>query len=307
MKNEDFLDILGNIDDSIIDECTADFVPSKKHRYQKQLLTFAAVFLMTVCAVFITKISPDGFLTGFFGEEHSLSENYTHESTAYPEETTIEQSTESFVTEEQSFSETVTDTEATEHFIPEATTAEITLPPEKTTEEQLSTESTSPFFVEVSYDSFVFAETDGLPDDSSDSKRVTWKELLRIYGRIILPSVIGEYFPGFQAILGDPDFSVSDSINTEEENFFSFILPDSSTLNIYVSNHGLSLRQVEEENMAFASEIEGVSALLLKGCDAENEMIFSAYFQKNGVYFRITQQGTDLSEKDFVNIIESLI
>ncbi len=305
MRNEDFLEMLGNIDDCTIDECTAVPVTVKKHRYIKNILAFAAVFLLTVCAVSIGRLLPEGLLTG---EEHSLSEGYTQESTSYTENTTYEsQITEPFVTEEISSSEAVTDSETTAPFVPESTTAEITLPPEETTEEQPSTENNESVFVEVPYSSLIFSETDGKPYDDYERKKVTWAELLRIYGTVIIPSAIGELLPELQSIFNDTHLVTSDGKNTWTENFFSFGLPDGSELFIRVSNHSLELRPAEEENMALASEIEGTSVLLLKGYDNGNEMVFNAYFKSKGVYFRITQLGKNLSEEKFVNIIKSLI
>lgn len=298
MKNEDFLEMLGNIDDSIIDECTSATVVTKKPRFVKYITTLAAVFLLTVCAVLMTEISPEGFLTGFDGEEHSVTKIFGQESTAMTDEPTSEiQNTEPSLTEEPSSAETVPDIETTVPFISEVTTiAETSLPSEETTKNQLPQENDEPYFVEVPYGSLLFGETDGLPDNSSDRKRVSLQELLRLYGTVII-----------QSVFGAPDFSISDGINTSGENSFRFILSEGSTLDINVSNHSMKLSQSEKENMSFASEIEGVSVLLLKGYEADNKMIFSAYFQKNGVYFRIIQQGTDLSEEGFVDIIKSLI
>lgn len=315
MKNEDFLEMLGNIDDSIIDECTSVVLTVKKHRHIKALLALAAVFVFTVCAVLITKIAPEGFLTGFVNEDYTVSEFHEEESSVFSVEPTSEiQNVESSVSEEHSLTvepssvELITDIETTVPFISDITTMpEISLAPEETTENQLPAENDMPYFVEVTYGSLPFAGTDGLPDDYPDRKRVTWQELLRIYGTVIIPSVIGEYFPGFQSIFNDTHLVLSDGRNTWSENLFRFTLPDSSTLNIYVSKNSPELSQAEEENMAFASEIEGVSVLLLKGYESDNKMIFSAYFLKNGIHFRITQQGASLSEEHFVSIIKSLI
>lgn len=315
MKNEDFLDLLGNIDDSIIDECVSASVVVKKPRYVKYITTLAAVFLLTVCAVLISRIVPEGLLTGFVGEDYTASEINESESTELTEENTSELHSEEifvteepYLTEEASSSEAVTDIEATEPPVFEnTTTADTTMPSEETTGVYISSQTSGPYFVEVPYENLLFAGTDGMPDGYSESKRVSWQELLRIYGMIIIPSVIGEFFPEYKSIINDSHLVHSDGINTLAENLFSFTLTDGSTLNIEVANHSLTLSQAEEENMDFASEIEGVSVLLLKGYDSGNEMILSAYFEKNGVYFRITQQGADLSEEDFVNIIKSLI
>lgn len=297
MRNEDFLEMLGNIDDCTIDECTAVPVTVKKHRYIKNILAFAAVFLLTVCAVSIGRLLPEGLLTG---EEHSLSEGYTQESTSYTENTTYEsQITEPFVTEEISSSEAVTDSETTAPFVPESTTAEITLPPEETTEEQPSTENNESVFVEVPYSSLIFSETDGFPDDYSGKKKVTWMELLYIYGTVIIPSAIGELFSDS----GDNHIVSTDG----EKNSFRFTLTDDSVLTVNVSKPPIPLRPVEEENMDSVTEIEGTSVLLLKGYDDGDETAFTAYFKNKGVYFRITQLGKNLSEEKFVKIIKSLI
>ncbi len=315
MKNEDFLDLLGNIDDSIIDECTAPSVVTKKPRFVKYIITLAAVFLFTVCAVLISRIVPQGLLTGFVDEEHSVSENSETESTDFTEDGTSELhieepsvTEEPSLTEEASSSEAATDIETTEPPVTESTTEPgTTEPSEETTVTDIPSGTNEPYFVEVPYGSLLFAGTDGLPDDYPERKRVTWKELLRLYGTVIIPSVIGEFFPEYQSIINDTHLVLSDGKNTWAENSFSFTLPDGSMLNLKVSNHKLTLHQTEEENMDYTSEIEGISVLLLKGYEAESEMIFSAYFQKNGVYFRIIQQGTDLSEEGFVDIIRSLL
>ncbi len=315
MKNEDFLEMLGNIDDSIIDECTSVVLTVKKHRHIKELLSLAAVFVFTVCAVLITRIAPEGFFAGFVNEDYTVSESHEDESSVFPMEPTSEiQSVEASVSEEHfstvepSSVERVTDIETTVPFISDTTTMpEISLFPEETTQGQLPTENDMPYFVEVTYGSLLLEGTDGLPDDYSDGRRVTWQELFRIYRTVILPSVISEYFSDIQSIFNDADLVISDGMNTCTENSFRFTLPDSSTLNIYVSKNSPELSKAEEENMGLASEIEGVSVLLLKGYDSDNGMIFSAYFVKNGVYFRITQQGASLNEERFVSIIKSII
>lgn len=301
MRNEDFLELLGNIDDSIIDECISAPVVIKKPRYVKYIVTLAAVFLLTVCAVLISRIVPEGLLTGFVGEDCTTSENNETESSEFVEESSSElHSEETSVTEEPSFtkepssSEAVTDIETTVSPVPESTTMSGTTEPS-----DIPSHANGPYFVEVPYGNLLFAGTDGTSDDYPDSKRVSLRELLRIYGKVIIPSVIGEFFPEYQSIINDT--------NAWAENLFSFTFSDGSTLNVKVANQSLSLSQTEKENMDYTSEIEGVSVLLLKGYDSGNEMIFSAYFEKNGVHFRITQQGTDLSEEDFVNIIKSLI
>lgn len=305
MKNEDFLEMLGNIDDSIIDECTATPVSLKKHRYVKNILALAAVFLLTVCTVLTGRLLPEDIL---WGEEYSLSESCTQESTDLPEETSCELlNTEPFVTEAPSSSEAVTDIETTVPIIPENTTEEITLPPEATTEEQASTENKESLFVEVPYDSLIFAETDGIPDDGFERKKVTWTELLKIYGTVIIPSAIGELLPELQSIFGDKHLVTSDGKNTWAKNSFSFSLPDESVLTVSVSNRSIQLRPVEEENMEFTTEIKGSSVLLLKAYGNGDETAFTAYFKNKGVYYRITQQGKNLSEEKFVDIIKSLL
>ena len=301
MKNEDFLEMLGNIDDSIIDECISSPVALKKHRYMKYVITLAAVFLLTICAVLISRLVPPELPTGFTGEEHTVSENYTQESTVFFEETTGElQYTEPFMTEEPTSVDTVTEAETTVPFIPEATTAENTMPPEETTEEQPSTESKKAFFVEVPYESLASSVTDA----SLDEKFVSLTELLRFCRAVIMPSVIGEMFPGLDSIFNS---SALDGINTEENNSFRFILPDGSRLFIEASVNALPLTQTERENMEKACEIDGTSVMLLKGKNSENEMIFSGYFEKNGMYFRISGQGKNLSEEKFIDIIKSLL
>ncbi|MBR3767604.1 MAG: hypothetical protein IKL10_05125 [Clostridia bacterium] len=307
MRNEDFLEMLGNIDDSIIDECILAPVVKKKPRYVKYITTLAAVFLLTVCAVLISRIAPEGLLTVFVGEDYTASENSETEITDFFEESTSELHSEEpavteepSLTEEPSFSEVVTDIETTVPPVPENTTmSDITMSSEETTVTDILSDTNGPYFVEVPYGNLLFAGTDGIPNDYPESKRVSLPELLRIYGMIIIPSVIGEFFPEYQSVINDT--------NEWNENLFRFTLSDGSTLNVAVSNHGLSLTQAEEENMDYTSEIEGVSVLLLKGYESENEMIFSAYFEKNGVHFRITQQGASLSEEYFVNIIKSVI
>ncbi len=315
MRNEDFLELLGNIDDSIIDECTSAPVVIKKHRYVKYIRSLAAVFLLAVCAVLISRIVPEGLLTGFVGEDYTASENNETEITDFSEDGTSELHSEEpsvteepSLTEELSSSETATDIETTVPPVTENTTASgTTEPSEETTVTDIPSQATDPYFVEVPYGNLLFAGTDGLPDDYPDRKRVSWQELLRIYGMIIIPSVIGEFFPEYQSIINDTHLIMTDGVNAWAENSFRFTLPDGSLLNLEVANHKLTLRQTEEENIDYASEIEGVSVLLLKGYESENEMIFTAYFQKNGVYFRITQQGKNLSEEKFVDIIKSLL
>lgn len=314
MKNEDFLEMLGNIDDSIIDECAPVPVAAERPRIIKYVVSLAAVFLFTVCAILISRIVPDGLLTGFIGNYVTSGNNET-ESMDFSEDGTTEPYTEEapvteepVLTEEPSSSEQATDIETTVPSVPESTTAsDITVPSEVTTVTEIPSEQDGPQFVEVPWGSLIFAETDGLPDDYPERKRVSWTELLRIYGKVIIPSAFGEIFPEYHSIINDSHLVVSDGINTRAENLFRFTLSDGSLLDVKVSNYKLTLSDAEAENMDSSSEIEGVSVLLLKGSDSGNEMIFSAYFEKSGVYYRITQQGKNLSEAEFVDIIKNFI
>ena len=311
MKNEDFLEMLGNIDDSIIDECASVSAVTRKPRIIRYVVSLAAVFLLTLCAVLISRIVPDGLLTGFVGEEHTTSENYEEESTAFREEPTSElQLSEPPVTnevepsEEAASSEVITDVEASAPVIPENTTAEdSTVTPEETTVSQKPSGDKASLFVEVPYDSLASA----VRDSSQDEKKVTLTALIRFCRAVIMPSVIGEIFPGLDSIFNGSGNSVSEGPNTTESNSLRFTLPDGSSLFIEFSRSTLPLTQTEQENIENSCEIDGTDLLLLKGKNSENEMIFSAYFEKNGVYFRITGQGENLSEEEFSDIIKSLL
>ncbi len=314
MKNEDFLEMLGSIDDSIVDECAVVPVETKKPRVIKYILSLAAVFLFTICAVLISAVLPDGLLTVGVGEEHTVSDNYEAEVSDFSEAGTSELHNEATVTEEflstqiSYSSETGTDIESDISSVSEDTTAsdKANLPDDTSTAD-ISSDESSPYFVEVPYEKLISTEADGQMGNFTDRKKISRTELLRIYGKIIIPSAFGTMLPEYPYVPDDSHLTISGGKNTAAENLFCFTLPDGSLLDVKASNYKLDLSETEKEYIDFSSGIDGVTVLLLKGCNNENKMVFSAYFEKNGVYFRITQQGTDLSEEEFLDMLKSFI
>lgn len=160
-----------------------------------------------------------------------------------------------------------------------------------------------------------------LPETKPDETKYTVKEnisgyeLEKLYGTKIIPG----YIPSSSG--GSVDSSPTDEVLSEEyrvyyssdrsESFISqqFTLPakNGSTVKITVSTEPLSLYSSEKENIDYKSVINDIPVLLLCSRVLSKTVLLNAYFEKDGLYFRVTWQGKDLDEKEFIEIIRSMM
>lgn len=160
-----------------------------------------------------------------------------------------------------------------------------------------------------------------LPETKPDETKYTVKEnisgyeLEKLYGTKIIPSFIPS---SSGATL---DSSPSDEVLSKEYSIYyssdksssfmsqEFTVPakNGSTVKIKVSTEPLSLYSCEKEYIDNKSVINDVPVLLLCSRVLSRTVYLNAYFEKDGLYFRVTWQGKDLDEKEFVEIIRSMM
>ena len=59
--------------------------------------------------------------------------------------------------------------------------------------------------------------------------------------------------------------------------------------------------------MGSKSLVKETPVLLISGKVFSETTLLNAYFEKDGCYFRITHRGPDLSEEEFIKILESML
>lgn len=363
--NEDFFDMLGELDDEIItDAAVSPVVPVKrKGTIRNFLLIAAAVTIFVISGSFFRDIIKTGNM-GLFETTLKSQTTVSSQQEYETQESTTENRTEEIITnafippaqETTGITEQTTSAQITA----EPTTDEPLLeapPPESTTEEPPTQEMTSanisesttfeddspldsglppwisdffPSMGEPSTDvTYFFFEMpllyfyEKLPEEKVDEKEypvketVSGYELQNIYGTKILPDYIPAEIPSGPTLDSTP---LNDVLNKEYSVFynedkskiyssqqFTFNTKNNSTLTIKVSTEEFPLYGTEERNMGSKSLINDTPVLLISGKLLTKTVLLNAYFEKNGSYFRIQQTGKNLSEEEFIKIIESTV
>ncbi len=174
------------------------------------------------------------------------------------------------------------------------------------------------FFIEVP--SAAFLEI--LPEDSPDASKYTrsetvpWHILEEIYGTRVLPDYIpSKPYPG-PNLDSVPDNEIKNGEYTvyyseDISEIYSLqefnILTSYGILTVKASTCAFPLYKEEIRNSGSRSLVNNVPVLLLKGMLLGDNTVLNAQFQKDGIYFRVTLKGIDLSEDEFIKILESLI
>lgn len=330
MNNEKFLDILGNIDDDILSDA-AEIKKKKNYTIPERIIfVAAAVFVFTVISFAVNE--------GLFNKEHitaqpetknthSLQENKTTLSSAY--ETTSSQKISTKEEDEVSIREEISyPAEITSYYeeitslVNEAASGqeEITSSayapvPEPSTPDEEVTGSVASInsitFSQTDYGKLFLAFTDSVPKDFPVVEKVNIDLLEKLYGTKILPS----YLPvktdnSLLSGIENKEYIVYYNQDKTEyfcKNSFSYELKNGNYLTIKASTREFAMLEAETQNMSTLSYINGNPVILLKADDAGIIKIYSAYFQKDGCFFRIQMTGITDSEKEFIKIISSII
>lgn len=380
-KKEEFLDLLTDIDDSIIEDAAFIVQPKKKIiPFRNIITTAAALFFFVISALLLHNRLNTGSINIF-----SPSESIPEASDFSAEETTVK--TEEALTHFYETTDTVTEqtnTQHTEPFIPP-----LTLPPEPSSEEPATNESTSsyepsteqisseepseevsaseestsdvidvvppyfettseeetsdpnlsvpppifdpscgvtppdgpePFFLDVHSSLIADNNETSAPEDKYIfTEEVSWSDLCDIYGTKIIPSKLPvNGLTTDSGILNSiPENELSGDkykVYTDEEKTdiyslqtFNFILNDGSYFTVKVSTHEIPLLEGEKKNIGSKSLINDIPVLLISGTSFLGKNILSAYFEKDGCYFRVQIKGEYLSRESFIDSLTTLL
>lgn len=160
-----------------------------------------------------------------------------------------------------------------------------------------------------------------LPEKEIDNNKypvkenITGYELEKLFGTKIIPSFIpSSSGPNLDSSPDDEVLSKEYSVYYSSDKSSSFMSEEftvpaknGSTLKIKVSTEPLSLYSSEKEYIDNKSVINDVPVLLLCSKVLSRTVYLNAYFEKDGLYFRVIWQGKDLSEKEFIEILKSMM
>lgn len=172
------------------------------------------------------------------------------------------------------------------------------------------------FFIDVPAVAFY----ENLPEESFDkdvygnTQSVPWHTLEEVYGTKIIPDINSS--SGNATLDSTPDYEIYHEEHTVHYNDdktaafasqeFIFKLSD-SMLTVKVSTDDFPKFSAEERYKDSRSLINDIPVLLLSSKVFGKNVFFDAVFEKDGVYFRISQRGTDLKEDLFIDLIKSVI
>lgn len=311
MNNEDFFDILGNLDDDIISEATF----TKKQKKQGSLIkiiTFSAAVFAFILMGLLIKNSPlntDYSLhtekPASEGEISSFTEIHTDETTTH--NSVISSTEENTSTEEITSASPLPTQEQTQNEEPSSIISEPSAEENTTAPEAPSDEIR---FIDTDILSLISFSTDTVVSGYPVSEKTDIFTLQNIYGTRIIPSYL-------------PTASTDSAINNIENNYtvyynndktevfcknrFTYLLKGGNVLTVTASTEKISLLETEKENMSAVSYISDVPVLLFRGTGNGFTSIYSAYFQKDGCYFRIQLKGISPDGDEFIKIITSMI
>lgn len=326
--NKNILDILNDIDNDMISEASV----INKRRPQRIIIRFITVSAAVLVFIFSAITVKNGFFDTDYilpSEDPFSSENTTDNSENSTETPSVnditEISTSAVISEFPSEGESETDnffiepstTELFQEPLTDSPIVEFPIeePGEITTEADTTGSVTGEIqpviFIETNFINLISASADSLPVDFPVTEKTDINTLEKIYGTKILPSYIPEINTGFMLNgIKKEEYPVhynEDKTEAYCNNSFAFVLNNGSILRIHTSTHPLTLLDVENENRHMASDIGNTPVLLFKGKESDVISIYSAYFEKDGCYFRIQLSGILISESEFIKIIESLI
>ena len=293
MNNEDFFDIIGNIDDDIISD--AMFPVRKKRGNIRRIITVSA-------AVFIFLLGGLLIKNGFFDTEYILpAENTTEEKSL-----SSDSLTENLFTEEDPVtalpSETVASTEEQ--------TSEIFIPPSEEVTEEITTEKKDTvIFNETDITNLIYGSTNSVPDGFSVSEKADIFTLEKIYGTSIIPSYLPVISSGNSVQNIEKKYNVyynEDKTKVFCDNTFIYILKNGSILSVKASTDEIPKPDTDTLEDA-VSYINNIPVSLYKANDGLLSNMLSAYFVKDGCFFNITMSGIAPDETEFIKITESLI
>ncbi|MBE6716912.1 MAG: hypothetical protein E7573_08330 [Ruminococcaceae bacterium] len=316
MNNDDFLDILGELDNDII----SDAVFEKKknnHGIVKKIITVSAAVLVFVLSGFIIKEE-------FIDSSHVLpTEEPTTEENI---QTIVENTTEEYTSDKPSYeniSENLTDNEYEEHI----SSSEVHSHQEETEPdstqfiyEPSSDENTTqdgnyiqnePVFITADISELLSGDTASVPEDFTNIEMVGIDKLKNLYGTKILPS----YLPVIESN------SILDNTHSEKyivcynedkteffcKNYFSFILKNGCHFSVKASTEELPMLETEKKHVSDISYINETPLLLFEGKEMGIPVLYSAYIRKDGCFFRIQMSGLFPDKKEFIRIISSFI
>lgn len=305
-EKDNFLDFLSEIDEEIISE--AVYVKQQKPRENiKKIITLSAAVLMFIISALIIK-------NGFFDTDYILpSESFSGISSDTPVGFTEKPSEKEFVTDapsSEALNEPSENTSAhSEPSVPFSSENETST--EDGSQGTVGGEAAGILFNEVSYAELIYTNSDSIPEEYTSSEKTDIYTLEKIYGTKIIPS----YLPvnnGNSLMSGANNSKYTVYYNEDKtevfcNNSFTYLLNDGSILRITASTHPLKLSDIEEQYRNMISVMSDTPVLLFKGIDSEIVSVYSAFFQKDGCYFRIQMSGFLTDEEEFTKIIESLI
>lgn len=292
MNNEDFFDIIGDIDDDIISD--AMFPVRKKRGNIRRIITVSA-------AVFIFLLGGLLIKNGFFNTEYILpSENTTED-----EATVSDSLTEDNFTEKHSVT-APTETQAST----EKQTSEIFIPPSEEVTEEITTEKKDTvIFNETDITNLIYGSTNSVPDGFSVSEKADIFTLEKIYGTSIIPSYLPVISSGNSVQNIEEKYNVyynEDKTKVFCDNTFIYILKNGSILSVKASTDEIPTPDTDIPEDA-VSYINNIPVSLYKANDGLLSNMLSAYFVKDGCFFNITMSGISPDETEFIKITESLI
>lgn len=291
MNNEDFFDLIGDIDDDIISDAMLP-VHKKRGNIRRIITVSAAVFIFLLGGLLIKN--------GFFDTDYVLPT----ESTTEDEATVSDSFTEDNFTEEHS----VTAPEETQ-VSTEAQTTEITvLPSEEMTEEITTEKKDTVVFNETDIMNLIYGSTNSVPDGYPVSEKTDIFTLEKIYGTSIIPSYLPVISSGNSVQNIEKRYNVyynEDKTEVFCDNTFIYILKDGSVLSVKASTDEIPKPDTDNPEDA-VSYINSIPVNLYKADDGILSTMLSAYFIKDGCSFNITMSGISPDETEFIKITESL-
>lgn len=303
MNNEDFFDIIGDIDDDIISD--AMFPVRKKRGNIRRIITVSA-------AVFIFLLGGLLIKNGFFNTEYILPA----ENTTEDEATVSDSLTEDFFTEKHSVTaptetqactqEQTSETKA----CTEEQTSEIFIPPSGEVIEETTTEKNDTvIFNETDIMNLIYKSTNSVPDGFPVSEKADIFTLEKIYGTSIIPSYLPVIFSGNSVQNIEEKYNVyynEDKTEVFCDNTFIYILKSGNILSVKASTDEIPTPDTDIPEEA-VSYINNIPVNLYKANDGLLSTMLSAYFVKDGCFFNITMSGISPDETEFIKITESLI
>ena len=327
MNNEKLLDILSDIDDSLISDALQNEKSRNKKNFGKIILFAAAVFAFTVISLAVGRELFFREYTVLPSEQESTGvseENKTeipYQQILPEQEITTEENITGYTQEITTPSEIpsgqgiITPSTAEPSSAEEKSTAALYSPvPEPSSEENTTELSDSPdtlIFNETSPVNLISVTTDSLPEGYSVTEKVNITVLEQLYGTRIIPSYLPE--KNNNSVLGtDKEKEYTVFFNSDKSDYvclnsLSFYLEDNSILTIKASTREIPSLQAEKNNMSHPSYINGIPVILLKSDSISPVKIYSACFQINGCYFRLQLTGIKENEAEFIKILSSLI